>query len=1004
LTLFRYILTFFITICCTSIAGQPGNYYIQHFNNENGLPQNSIKAIEIDNKGYLWLGTEMGVVRYDGSNFKLYDRINSPELGTDRILNMGLLRDGNIFALVEDYGYYHIGTNGVLQPIEKNYQEKNILDHFSISKIYTIYNKCKWKYENGQIAKWAVPNYTLITSSLLNSLVFVKSQYYYFNQNRDLITADTNLITFRKVGLKGQLSSLSGNKMNYKGEPGALLVRNNTLYIRYEKYIYKLSSLNSDYALREPVLYVGDIPDINCFLEVPSSNMFVVGTTTDGFYTFQKHLFSTLTLSSGKSNVFYAQAPYGNNGVLTNKGILFPGKHIPLPTGDITYESILKTRDGKYYLNRMHDEFKSGVIELDSQLHELRYFRGYNVHVNCFRQFQNGSIWLSLKGQLFGRIENNQINWFDFKKSLPQEFRVNTFIESSANELWIGGNKGLVRINLSSGKTFRIPELMDVEIRNLYEDKRGTIWIGTYGNGYYAFYKGKCIAMPMDTQHLLAATHTFMEDDSGNVWLATNRGLFQAHMADLYEYLNRKSNSVYYFYYDKTAGFLTNEFNGGCTPAGIKLNDGKFSLPSINGLVQFYPDSIKPVFPGAQIYVDAIAGDTTIFSTKNESLSISHNINHLQFTVSSPYFGNSYNQYLEYQLDKDGSDSDAWYRVPKSGYIQFNRLPPGKYQLLVRKKGGFGKDNYITKKIGFSIPPFFYETWLFRILMIAALLLSVYSFFRFRILFLSQQKVKLENEVSEKTKEQQALIYNLETTVSELERSELELNKSNHLKEELVMIIAHDLQSPLRFISSSTQRLHYTLLNKDYYEAQVLSSELSNSSYNIHRFVEDFTLWLSTLRSSFHSENTGISVYNLVVELRNFFTELLTMNRNEMEIDIDESLVVYTDYQLLKIILRNIIDNANKHTHVGIIRISAKIENLSACISISDDGSGMKEETLQKIQLQIKQETTNVDSSRKLHGNGYRFITHFCDLLNIHLEVESELGQGTKVELSNLKI
>ncbi len=754
----------------------------------------------------------------------------------------------------------------------------------------------------------------------------------------------------------------------------------------------------------EPVLYTGDIPDINCFLEVPASNMFVVGTSTDGFYIFQKHSFSVLTLNGGGSNVFYAQAPFGYNGVLTDKGILYPDKFEPLPTNAFTYESILKTTDGNYYLNRVHDEFESGVVELDSQLHELRYLRGYNLHVNCFRQFKDGSIWFSLKGQLFGKIENNHIKWFDFQKSLPQGFRVNTFIQSSKNELWIGGYKGLASINLTTGKIHMLPEVKDAEVRSLYEDKRGTIWIGTYGDGFYAFYNGKCVAMPMDTQHFLAGTHSFMEDNSGNVWLTTNRGLFQVHMADLYDYLNRKSNSVYYYYYDKTAGFLTNEFNGGCNPAGIKLNDGKFSLPSIKGLVQFYPDRIMPILPDAQIYVDAVVGDTTLFSTENGSLSIPHSIHHLQFTVSSPYFGNSYNQYLEYHLAKDDDDNNAWYRVPKSGNIQFTELPHGKYHLLVRKKSGFGKDNYITKEVIFSILPFFYDTWLFRVLILITLVALMYSFFRLRIQFLTQQKAKLEKEVFEKTKEQTLLITNLETTVSELEKSEQELYKNNLLKEELAMIIAHDLQSPLRYISSSTQRLHDTLLKKGYYEAQVLSSELSNSSYNIYRFVEDFSIWTSTLGSSFHSRDSGVNLYNLLVEIHNFLSEMLTINRNKLEINIDESLIVHTDYNLIKIILRNIIDNSNKHTLTGIIRVSAKVEHSSACIIISDNGAGMNKGMLKKIQYKIKYEANNIDNEGRLHGNGYKFITHFCNLLNIHVEVESKLGEGTTVRLNNFKI
>ena len=96
----KYIFIFLITLSYLLLTAQTHYFYQQHFNSENGLVQNSIKGIEIDKKGYLWLATEMGLVRYDGSNFRLYDKTNSPELKTDRIINLGLLKDGNLFAEV----------------------------------------------------------------------------------------------------------------------------------------------------------------------------------------------------------------------------------------------------------------------------------------------------------------------------------------------------------------------------------------------------------------------------------------------------------------------------------------------------------------------------------------------------------------------------------------------------------------------------------------------------------------------------------------------------------------------------------------------------------------------------------------------------------------------------------------------------------------------------------------------------------------------------------------
>ena len=64
---------------CEFCFAQPARTNVQHFNSENGLPQNSIKGIKIDANGYIWVGTEGGLLRYDGREFRL---LNKKEDGT----------------------------------------------------------------------------------------------------------------------------------------------------------------------------------------------------------------------------------------------------------------------------------------------------------------------------------------------------------------------------------------------------------------------------------------------------------------------------------------------------------------------------------------------------------------------------------------------------------------------------------------------------------------------------------------------------------------------------------------------------------------------------------------------------------------------------------------------------------------------------------------------------------------------------------------------------------
>jgi len=58
-----------LTICIFSYANAQ-NYDLTQYTHKDGLPQNSIKAIAQDSKGLIWIGTESGLVRFDGLRFK----------------------------------------------------------------------------------------------------------------------------------------------------------------------------------------------------------------------------------------------------------------------------------------------------------------------------------------------------------------------------------------------------------------------------------------------------------------------------------------------------------------------------------------------------------------------------------------------------------------------------------------------------------------------------------------------------------------------------------------------------------------------------------------------------------------------------------------------------------------------------------------------------------------------------------------------------------------------
>jgi ligand-binding sensor domain-containing protein len=99
-------LAFFFSLAANPLAALDPSKEIRNFHQESwgvdqGLPQNSVYTILQTSDGYIWFGTELGLVRFDGLRFEVFDKNNTPGIG-----------DNNISALLEDRtGTLWIGTN-----------------------------------------------------------------------------------------------------------------------------------------------------------------------------------------------------------------------------------------------------------------------------------------------------------------------------------------------------------------------------------------------------------------------------------------------------------------------------------------------------------------------------------------------------------------------------------------------------------------------------------------------------------------------------------------------------------------------------------------------------------------------------------------------------------------------------------------------------------------------------------------------------------------------------
>ena len=89
-----FVLVFFVAFHgYASNSPIEDEYYIESFTNQNGLSHNAVRCLFQDSKGFLWIGTNSGLNRYDGKDFLVYK--NDP-------LNKTTLSSNNIFGICED--------------------------------------------------------------------------------------------------------------------------------------------------------------------------------------------------------------------------------------------------------------------------------------------------------------------------------------------------------------------------------------------------------------------------------------------------------------------------------------------------------------------------------------------------------------------------------------------------------------------------------------------------------------------------------------------------------------------------------------------------------------------------------------------------------------------------------------------------------------------------------------------------------------------------------------
>ncbi|MFC2146350.1 two-component regulator propeller domain-containing protein, partial [Acidobacteriota bacterium] len=376
-------------------------------------------------------------------------------------------------------------------------------------------------------------------------------------------------------------------------------------------------------------------------------------------------------------------------------------------------------------------------------------------HILSICEDKEGYLWIGIQDKGLIKLDKNkERKKLENYRNIPGKLSHNNvyvIFEDHSSILWIGtGGGGINKFDKENEQfTHYMPQqnnpnsLSHNFITAIYEDKSKILWFGTLGGGLNKFERETEKFTVYTTKHGLPnnVIYDILEDNKGNLWLTTNRGLAKFNPK------TKKSRT-----FTISDGLQGYEFNRGA--ACYSKKTGIMFLGGFNGFNVFEPEKKTDSWSPPDIVITSfkklnknVPLSKSISEIKELKLSYKENV--ISFGFAALNFSDPENNRYAYKLEPIDKD---WIQLENKHNVDFTGLGHGKYTFYVKGADSHGVWNNKGTSIKITITPPFWATWWFYVLIILALIIGVFTFIRLRTQRIENQKRKLQELVNERTK------------------------------------------------------------------------------------------------------------------------------------------------------------------------------------------------------------------------------------------------------------
>ena len=752
----------------------------------DGFFRGSIYSITQTPDGYLWLGTEFGLVRFDGVRAVTWEPPSDQPMVAGRIVKVLTARDGTLWIGAET-GLASLKEGTLTQYPELSQQRVSSLVEDREGTVWAgSVGTPTGKFCSIRNGRTQCFDQQALVEGGVTSLYVDKQGHLWVAVPSGLWRWEPGSPKFYPIP-----DQPGGVRPIGEDEDGSLLILLHRNVVRFANGRIESSPLQS----LLPADYIWPLlRDRDGGLWVPTFYHGLVHT-----HGRRADVFDESEGLSGDTPRDLFEDREGNIWVATLGG-LDRFRDIAVPTFTVKQGllnpliwSILASRDGSLWLGsplglgRWHD---GQMLRFGAQGGLLN-----GVGPQSLFEDRRGRIWVSTNRE-FGYLDKNR---FVPMSGVPEGY-VRSIAEDSAGDIWlINELHGLIRLSGEKVQQITWAALgrKDFASAILADPRQDSIWLG-FVRGDVAYFssgalratysakdglgRGHVLSMRLDAQGALWVStegglsrvrngniatlssknglpcdrvHWSMEDADQSLWLYTACGLVQIGRSEVETWvaaIEKKADSkvgVRTTVLDNFDGARSNLVFHGYTPRVAKTSDGRLWFLPPEGLSVLDPRRLRRNELQPPVYIEQITADGKTYGAKN-GMRLHPRVRNLAVDYTALSLVVPEKVHFRYKLD--GVDPD-WREVVNDRQVQYSSLAPGTYRFHVKACNNSGLWNEEGAALDFVIPPMWYQTNWFYALSTAAFLGLLWAAYRLRVRQLAHEfNMRLEERVSERTR------------------------------------------------------------------------------------------------------------------------------------------------------------------------------------------------------------------------------------------------------------